>query len=571
MSKKRSIVEFKKFTFQYEAQSEPTLKNIDLTIYEGEKVLIVGASGSGKSTLIKCLNGLIPQFDAGEWSGEVAINDLKLGEASVYDLSLISGTVLQDTDGQFVGLTVEEDMAFSLENDNIAQFEMKNAVQNWAKRLGIRSLLREKPQNLSGGQKQRVSVAGVLIDETPVLLFDEPLASLDPFTGKEAIALIDELHRSGGITTIIVEHRLEDVLYRKVDRIVLMEEGQIVSDSRPAELLKSGLLEEYGIREPLYISALKTAGVALDQVQRIEDIDHLEGSDIRGKLMDWQETAENASNSSRTEQLLEVENVQFSYPHSAKQILKGISFTIYRGQMISIAGENGAGKSTIAKLICGFYGADSGTILWKRQNIADLSIKEIADKVGYIMQNPNQMISQTHVLDEVALGLVNRGWNSGDIQDKVAKTLKVCGLYPFRSWPISALSYGQKKRVTIASILVLEPELLILDEPTAGQDFRHYTEMMEFIEMLNQQGKTIIMITHDMHLMLEYSDRSLVILDGEVLLDADPYEVLTNKEIVRLASLKETSLFTLAKKFELPEPIVFTEKFILQDREERKK
>lgn len=571
MSKKRSIVEFKKFTFQYEAQSEPTLKNIDLTIYEGEKVLIVGASGSGKSTLIKCLNGLIPQFDAGEWSGEVAINDLKLGEASVYDLSLISGTVLQDTDGQFVGLTVEEDMAFSLENDNIAQFEMKNAVQNWAKRLGIRSLLREKPQNLSGGQKQRVSVAGVLIDETPVLLFDEPLASLDPFTGKEAIALIDELHRSGGITTIIVEHRLEDVLYRKVDRIVLMEEGQIVSDSRPAELLKSGLLEEYGIREPLYISALKTAGVALDQVQRIEDIDHLEGSDIRGKLMDWQETAEDASNSSRTEQLLEVENVQFSYPHSAKQILKGISFTIYRGQMISIAGENGAGKSTIAKLICGFYGADSGTILWKGQNIADLSIKEIADKVGYIMQNPNQMISQTHVLDEVALGLVNRGWNSGDIQDKVAKTLKVCGLYPFRSWPISALSYGQKKRVTIASILVLEPELLILDEPTAGQDFRHYTEMMEFIEMLNQQGKTIIMITHDMHLMLEYSDRSLVILDGEVLLDADPYEVLTNKEIVRLASLKETSLFTLAKKFELPEPIVFTEKFILQDREERKK
>lgn len=568
---KQPIIEFKNFTFQYHAQAEPTLKNISFTIYQGEKVVIIGASGSGKSTLMKCLNGIIPQIDTGEWSGEVSVGKQRLGEASVYDLSLEVGTILQDLDGQFVGMTVAEDIAFSLENDNMRQVDMKKAVQNWAERVDIQHLLKEKPQNLSGGQKQRVSIAGVLIDETPILLFDEPLASLDPAAGKDAMELIDELHRSGTVTTIVIEHRLEDVLHRKVDRMILMDEGQVIADSTPDALLTSDLLKKHGIREPLYIAALKEANVHMENVQNIANPHHLQGSDIREKLVQWQETIVEKEETLQSAPILEVKEVKFSYPHHAKQILKGIGFTINQSEMISIVGGNGAGKSTIAKLICGFEIPTSGEILWKGHSIGEQSIKEIAERVGYIMQNPNQMISQTKVFDEVALGLVKRGWSTERIQRKVEEILKICGLYPFRSWPIVTLSYGQKKRVTIAAILVLEPDLLILDEPTAGQDFRHYTEIMNFIKELNQLGETIVIITHDMHLMLEYTNRTLVIQDGIIIAEDTPDTILSSPEIVAQASLKETSLFTLAQKFQLADPAAFVKKFILQDRKERVK
>lgn len=566
---KRPIIQFTDFTFQYDAQSEPTLKKINLSIYPGEKILIIGASGSGKSTLAKCLNGLIPQIDKGTWEGQVTINEKPFGETSIYDFSLEVGTVLQDTDGQFVGLTVAEDMAFSLENDQVPQVEMKKAVAEWAEKVGVANLLTEKPQNLSGGQKQRVSIAGVVIDETPILLFDEPLASLDPKSGKESIALIDDLHQRTNLTTIIIEHRLEDVLYRSVDRIILMSDGEIVANQTPAEILRSNLLIDYGIREPLYISALKKAKVNLNEIDHIENLEKMTVSDLYGPLTQWQDDSQESIVKTDSPELISVNTITFTYPHSQKQLLKTVSFSINRGEMLSLVGANGTGKSTLSKIICGFYQPDSGQINWKGQTLLKESIKERGEKIGLIMQNPNQMISQNRIFDEVALGLVNRGVATEKIEEKVFETLKICGLYAYRNWPISALSYGQKKRVTIASILVLEPELLILDEPTAGQDYAHYTEMMKFLVKLNQQGQTIVMITHDMHLMQEYTDRTIVINEGQVLADATPAEVLTNEHLVEAASLKETSLFTLAKRVGLNEPLTFVDKFIQQERQGR--
>ncbi|MFC4771759.1 ABC transporter ATP-binding protein [Enterococcus hermanniensis] len=555
------MIKFHDFTFQYDSQAEPTLKEINLTIDQGEKILIMGPSGSGKSTLGKCLNGIIPQNEKGNFTGSLIINDKVFGETSIYDLSLDVGTVLQDTDSQFVGLTVAEDIAFSLENEMVKQVEMREAVNYWAKKTDLLEQLSKRPQDLSGGQKQRVTMAGVLIDETPILLFDEPLANLDPQTGYEAIQMIDQLYQSQKFTTIIIEHRLEEVLAAPIDRVILMDEGTIIADMTPTELLKSDLLVQYGIREPLYITALKRAGISLADFSDLTKVDQLVSPTIAEALARSQ-AAFNAP-ITKEEPLLRLENVSFGF--RTDKVLKNIDLTLYQGEMVSLVGHNGAGKSTLSNVITGFYPLQSGKLLWKEQSLAVESIKERADKIGYVLQNSSQMLSKNMIFEEVALGLENRNINPDVIQEKVFETLKVCGLYEFRNWPISALSHGQKRRVAIAAILVLEPELLILDEPTAGQDYYHYNEMMQFLRKLNQSGITILLITHDMHLMLEHTERTVVLKQGEIIADKTPAAVLSSSELVASASLRETSLYRLAKNNRLTDATGFVSAFIRQE------
>lgn len=562
---KKPVIEFENFTFQYRAQAKPTLNNINLTIYEGEKVLIVGASGSGKSTLSNCINGLVPFSYQGEISGSLKVKGIETKKASIFELSNKVGTVLQDPDGQFIGLTVAEDIAFKLENDCVEQSVMKEKVNMVSKIVGIETHLDSAPYSLSGGQKQRVTLAGVMVSDVDILLFDEPLASLDPATGKSAIELIDKIQRETNKTIVIIEHRLEDVLHCPVDRIVVIDNGEIISDITPAELLSSNLLSETGIREPLYITALKYAGCNITPQMKPENINTLNIDTCKDKLKEWYEDNSKQNREIENETILEMKDVKFSY-HKGKEILHGVSFKINKGEMVSIVGRNGAGKSTISKLICGFYKPTEGQILFKGRNIENDTIKERADKIGIVMQNPNQMISKTMIFDEVALGLRIRGISEDEIKSRVFETLKICGLYQFRNWPISALSFGQKKRVTVASILVLNPEIIILDEPTAGQDFKHYTEIMEFLKELNKKGVTIIMITHDMHLMLEYTNKAIVLSNGIKLAQDTAANILTDSKVIEEANLKETSLYELAIKAELKEPRNFVKKFIDYDR-----
>lgn len=558
---KKTVIEFVDFSFQYRAQAKPTLKNINLTIYEGEKILIVGPSGSGKSTLSNCINGLVPFSNAGEISGSLKVKGKETKEMSIFELSNSVGTVLQDPDGQFIGLTVGEDIAFKLENDCEHQEKMKERVKVVSEMVGIDSHLDSAPYSLSGGQKQRVTLAGVMVGDVDILLFDEPLASLDPATGKSAIELIDDIQKKTKKTILIIEHRLEDVLHCSVDRIIVVNEGEIVADVKPEELLSSNLLVETGIREPLYITALKYAGCKITSDMHPEDIDTLNINKCKENLKSWYEGILEDDIDKVKDPILELKDVKFSY-ENRKEILQGVSFKINKGEMVSIVGRNGAGKSTISKLICGFYKPTGGQILFEGRDLINETIKERAEKIGIVMQNPNQMISKTMIFDEVALGLKIRGIPEEEIKDKVFETLKICGLYEFRNWPISALSFGQKKRVTIASILVLNPEIIILDEPTAGQDFKHYTEIMEFLKELNKKGVTIIMITHDMHLMLEYTNRSIVLSNGHVLGDSTPIDILTNKELTEAAHLKETSLYTLGVKAKLHSPKALVKGFI---------
>ena len=547
-------ISFNHFTFQYDAQAEATLKDISFDIAKGEKVLILGPSGSGKSTLAQCLNGIIPNIHKGQAKGQVRIDGQDIFNQSIYDKSQSVSTVLQDPDGQFIGLTVAEDLAFALENDCADQSEMKDKVALWAERLDLTSLLNHRPQDLSGGQKQRVSLAGVLIDESPILLFDEPLANLDPKSGQGTIDLIDKIHEEVGATTIIIEHRLEDVLYRPVDRILLVNKGELLFNGRPDELLSSTLLLENGIRDPLYLTVLRQLGFDTTRAQNLSQLDALDLSGLGipdSVLRDKTETS--------TDSILKVEGLSVSYGDNPA-VIEDMSFSLKKGERLAIVGKNGAGKSTLAKALCGFV-PSQGQLIYKGRDISQDSIAERSERIGFVLQNPNQMISQTMIFDEVALGLRLRGIEETEVEERVHEVLKTCGLYSFRKWPISALSFGQKKRVTIASILVLKPEIIILDEPTAGQDYKTYTDIMNFLDSLQKQGHTIVMITHDMQLMLEYSDRCLVVVEGKVIADDKPVTILNQKDLLESANLKQTSLYTLGQKLS-SDPVEVTQYYI---------
>ena len=539
-------ITFNHVTFKYFAQKYPTLKDISFSVQKGEKILIVGHSGSGKSTLGNLLNGLIPFSYGGMLEGSINLRGQDLKRSSIAERSRKIGTVLQDTDAQFLGLTVGEDVAFSLENDCVPLDEMKARVNDAIEKVHLRDSMKHSPYELSGGQKQRTALAGILVDDVDTLLFDEPLANLDPETGKYAIELIDEIHQTTQKTIIIIEHRIEDVLHRHVDRILIMDDGNLIGDDTPDAMLKSSVFVECGLREPLYVALLREAGHTLDTLKSLDSVHQIEGLDIP-LLKNWVESVTLPDSIAHSNKAIEMRNVSHQYGQTP--VLKDVSFTINEGEMIALVGENGAGKSTLAKVICGFETHQTGDIYIDSVKINEMPIVDRAKKVGFVMQNPNHMITKQTVKEEVLFGLELAGIDKDKLREKLDSILEVCGLLRQKEWPISALSYGQKKRVTIAAILILEPQIIILDEPTAGQDYKHYTEIMNFIQHLNKNyGYTIILITHDMHLMLEYTHRSIVLKSGQIIKDAESSDILTDLKTVKEASLKETSIFYMAEK-----------------------
>ena len=546
------VIQFTDFNFRYKTQQKPTLYDINLTIYEGEKVLILGASGSGKSTLLNCINGIVPFSFEGDITGSVKVNGRETRELSIFKLSNEVGTVLQDSDAQFVGLSVGEDIAFSMENNNIPRSEMLGTVLKRSQEVGMENFLAALPYHLSGGQKQKVALAGVLGEQLNILLFDEPLASLDPKTGTLTIEMIEQIAQDGNRTVVIIEHRLEDVLHRPVDRVVVMDQGRIVSDSTTFELLCSDTLQTYGIREPLYISALKYAGCNIKEIKHLEDLDKLAlSNDDKDKLHTFFSKKVDSFEPELGDETLRLENISFSYDDKFDAV-SDISFSVRKGERIALIGKNGAGKSTIARLLCGISRAKSGNIFINGKDIKPMSVKEIGTEVGYVMQNPNQMLVKDIIIDEIELALKVREYPPDEVASRSENTLRICELYRMRNWPVDAVSYGQKKRITVASILALEPDIIMLDEPTAGQDYRHYMEIINFINKLSlKYKKTIIFITHDMHLAIENTDRAIVLSEGKLIADDSVFSVLSNDSVIEKANLKQTSLYTLAGKLGL--------------------
>ena len=563
------MISFKNFSFKYNNVVDKTLKNIDITINKGEKVLIVGPSGSGKSTLSHCINGLIPFSYSGEIEGELIIDNIKPYEKSLSDVSKKVGTIMQDQDSQFIGLSVGEDVAFNFENDAIPVKEMKIKVVNALELVNMVDFINHSPYELSGGQKQRVSLAGVLGNDAEILLFDEPLANLDPASGKEVMELVNSIHEKTNKTIIIVEHRIEDVLEQAFDKVIVIDRGEVKAIGTPDDILKSDILSKSGLREPLYVSAMKYANCNLDKINNLRDFNNLD-EDSKEKIKNWfNNESKNISmkNNNKEEKILEVRNLTFSHDKNKnKNTLENVSFHLNKGEILAVLGNNGAGKSTLCRVITGILKSKEGNIFLKDECIDSWSISKRCSSIGYVMQNPNQMISQHMIKDEIALGLKCRGYSKEEIDTKVEEVLKICGLYPYRNWPVTALSYGQKKRVTIASILAINPDVIILDEPTAGQDHKHYTEFMEFIKTLANKGISIILITHDMQLTLEYCDRAMVLSAGKKIADNKPSCILTDENIIKQANLKETSLSTLAKAIGMETPDDFVQFFIDYER-----
>ncbi|GAB2536201.1 energy-coupling factor transporter ATPase [Brachybacterium huguangmaarense] len=573
------LIELSGCSFTYRAQAAPTLHDIDLVIRRGEKVAIVGASGSGKSTLLALINGLVPHLHAGTTTGTVRVAGRDPAAAALMETARHVGTVLQDTSGQFVGLTVGEDIAFSLENQQVPTARIHERVQEAADATGIGDRLSSAPQDLSGGQKQRVAVAGVLVDDVDVLLFDEPLAMLDPASGRAAIELIDALHREQGKTVVIVEHRLEDVLQRDVDRIVLMDAGRIIADLSPDAMVASGLLESHGIRPPLHVAALSYAGVPVSAGQRPSRADTLELTPEQvTAVRDWVSGAapgvdDPAAAGTQLPPAIDIEAVSCVLgavgDRPGRRILDGVTTRIGRGEMVGMLGSNGAGKSTLARVVCGFETASAGEVRIDGADAARLSLAERGARVAFVLQEPGQMLSRPFIAEEVALGLRARDLDEAAIEERTSEVLEICGLRPFRTWPVSALSHGQKKRLTIACALALDPDVLILDEPTAGQDFAHYTEFMDFLASIHDRGTTVVLITHDMHLALEYTDRVLVMAGGKVLADAHPADVLTDPALTAAADLVTTGLFTLARRCGIADAAALVRRFVEVDRSRR--
>ncbi|MCS9989622.1 ABC transporter ATP-binding protein [Weissella confusa] len=553
-----AALEFQHVTFQYDAQAAPTLRDINLTIQPGERILIAGPSGSGKTTLGQLINGLIPHAYPGELTGKILINGQDVTAASIFERSFSVGTVLQDTDAQFVGLSVAEDIAFALENDNATHDEIISKVQRWADVLDLQSLLTIAPQRLSGGQKQRVAMAGVLVDDSPILLFDEPLASLDPASGHRMLTLLDQLQGEYGLTVVMIEHRLEDVLQHHLDRVVVLEEGRVTFNDTPETLLRSNTLHQYGLAVPGYLQVVQQTGIDLNAVTGIRSPKTIDGVGLGERLTQLALPKIGATEKVRTA-LLTIDNLSFNFGDRA--LFNQLSAEIYDGELVALVGKNGSGKSTLSKLIAGFITPTAGSM--SLANVGDLgalSIKERASYIGYVSQNPNEMITQAIIFDEVASGLRLRGVAEEAIKEQVNELLRLAGLYEMRNWPVTVLSYGQKKRLTILSVLALQPQVLILDEPTAGQDYANAQAIMQFVRHLHDElGTTVIIITHDMSLMLRVAERALVLVDGELIADTTPARLLTNEALVEKAALHLTTVYDLAQRFSLANPAALTQ------------
>lgn len=547
---KQPIIKFENFSFKYQSLQEQSLKSINLEIFEGEKVLITGRSGSGKSTILHCLNGIIPFANSGDIEGNLTIAEIEPHKTSIFDISKKIGTILQDQDSQFIGMSVAEDTAFSMENDAVPLDKMKQKVLECLSLVGMETFLDRNPYELSGGQKQRVSLAGILTSSPEILVFDEPLANLDPASGKNVVKLIEEINKTTGKTIVVVEHRIEEMLECGIDKVVVVDQGQIVKIGTPSEILSSGIFEKLGIREPLYIDVMRYAGIDIGD-ENISDLSTALKSvtDIKKNKISAYSSSSNSSMikpaKQKPELALKIDNVSFSYDKK-KPVLKNISFDIHKGEVVTVLGNNGTGKSTLSFLINGILKPDSGKIFLGSEDITRWSLKKRGQQIGLIMQNPNSMIVKGMIQDELELGLKSLGHPADVITKEVEAVLKTCELWPYRNWPVSALSYGQKKRVTIGSILTLNPKVIIMDEPTAGQDLMSYKLFMKFVKSLSAQGIAVILITHDLYLAVEYSTRSIVIADGEKIADDEPCSIFTMSDVLKKANLKELSLIALA-------------------------
>jgi len=540
------IIKTENLTYTYPIGEKPAFSNVSITINKGEFVLLTGPSGCGKTTLCRCFNGLIPHFYNGTLEGKITVAGMDVTEHPIHEFAQHVGLVFQNPENQLFALSVEKDVAFALENLGLPREEIRRRV-DWALEVtGITDLKDRAPYELSGGQQQRVAIASVLAMKPDVIVLDEPTSFLDPLSAKKIFDVIGGLNRGLGITIILVEHRL-DLAARYADRIIVMDEGKIILDGKPREVFSSEEARLVGVGIPratrLY-QVLKGMGLDLGGVPITSE----EASKMVREVLTRRAPSKNPlgrreagtqvlpAGKAGSKTVIEVEDVYYTYPNGV-EALRGVSLRVREGEFVAIMGQNGAGKTTLVKHFNGLLKPTRGRVLIDGVETRGVSVARLARKVGFVFQNPDHQLFCETVEKEVAFALKNFGFDEETTRKRVDWALNILDLTEYRDVSPFMLSGGERKRVALASVLAWDPEVLILDEPTIGQDYRQKERLMNFIMQLNAQGKTVIIVTHDVEFVAECKPRVILMAEGKILADGDPHKVLTDLNLLERASL----------------------------------
>lgn len=498
------------------------IEDISFSLPKGELMLIAGPSGCGKSTLLKCLNGLIPHSYSGILSGEIRLEGRNREGLTLRDLAQQVGTMLQDPDKQILGSTVEQEIAFGMENLNTPRPEMQRRIQEVLKRLHLEDHLSHATFALSGGQRQQVAAAGILVMQPSIFLFDEPFANLDARAVDELEELITGL-RAEGRTVIIVEHRVEEALTLKPDKVLLMREGRQVFFGDTAAFLE--LADPEQVKLPIESMLRKISNPAQVQDVLIRPI-------VTGRA---------AVPEAKDEPILTFEQVHYRYQSYSEEILHGVSCQIRQGETIALLGPNGSGKTTLVKQALGLLRPTQGAVRLYGEDTRNLSVAQLAARIGYVFQSPSAMLFASTVRKEVSFGPENLHFSKERLNTSVSQAEAALNVAEFEERSPFSLSFGQQKRVAIASVLAMQGKILLLDEPTAGQDYRSYIAFMEYLRSLSDLD-ALLFITHDLDLALRFTQRVLLLKDGNLVADGPPLQVLADPALLEECNLRPTSL-----------------------------
>ena len=570
-------IELKNVSYCYPNSVEHSLKNISLAVEKGKFVVLMGSTGAGKTTLSLCLNGLIPQLLEGKLTGYVSVAGKDVGKTAVQSMSKVLGLVLQDPETQIIGRTVEEDTAFGPRNFLVPVDQIQQRVNKVLEKVRLKGYNQRLTEALSGGEKQRLAIAGVLVMEPEILVLDEPTSELDPVGRLEIYETLDDLRWKKDLTILLVEHSSEEVI-KKADEVVVLNQGEVSWRGVPNELFRDSLLlRKFGIK-PIPVSLIGWYFYEKGWISFAEiplDTSSAEGliRMLLPKYGHWQEQAQGQikdqllkQKAHRSEKSLAVQVSNLIYQYNpGLPALRGINLSIATGEFVALIGQNGAGKTTLTKHFNGLLKPTSGEVIVEGMNTLQFDTPALSKTIGYVFQNPDHQIFSATVEKELQFGLKNAGFKGQEIKERVEQVLHYTGLERYRSVHPFSLGKGERQMIAVASILVLKPKLLIIDEPTTGSDWTGVQTMMALIRKLHAAGTTIIMISHDMDLVAQYAKRVIVLKEGEILLDGTPQEVFSNEQILLDSAIIPPQLCRLSSQLKdilLSETFIKTSEFI---------
>jgi len=546
--------------YTYPNVTEPALRDINLHIKSGEFILLTGPSGCGKTTFCRCLNGLIPHFYNGEMKGDIIIDALHTKDHPTYELAKHVGLIFQNPDNQIFSLTVEKDVAFGLENVGMPKPKMVEEIDEAMEHVGIIELRERGTHELSGGQKQRLTIASVLAMHPGIIVMDEPTAYLDPMGAERIFNILHTLNEKQGITIILIEHRM-DLAVKYCNRIIVFDKGQVVNDGSPRAIFTADETRLIGVGIPRMVELgrkLRQNGFKLDI-----PLDYNEAFEILSPCFTEQKQTmtknippglSDVVGEYSNSPIVQLRDITYTY-YTGVNALRGVNLDISRGEYVAVMGENGAGKTTMVKHFNGLLRPKEGKVIVDGEDIAKQSVAAMARKVGLVFQNPDDQLFAEDVEEEISFALKNFGYKEDVIKERVNWALNLLDIERYKRSSPFILSGGERKRVALASVLAWNPDVLILDEPTVGQDYGQKERLKHFLLQLRTQGKTVVIVTHDVEFVAESQPRIVLMAQGKIVADGPAKKIMTNAKDLYICSVappEVTKLFAKLVNYGFP-------------------